>query len=376
MIETNQMYHVPGIVNFAIGQPGYELLPQELMRRAAEHRLSRADTSLLNYGYDKGDGYFRIELAQLLAPSYGSLVDPETIMTTTGASQALDLISVIYAERGDTIFVEEPTYYMAQGIFEQHKLNIVGIPVNDDGLDVDVLERELKRHRPKFLYTIPVYQNPTGSVQPETNRQRIIELSQEHGFLILADEVYQLLHYDEMPPPPYAARLDAGTILSVGSFSKITAPGLRLGWIQPSPDLMIDFMTNGMINSGGSLNHFTSGIMLSAMSQGWQQEYLDHLRAVYGRRTQVMDEMIQAHLGDKVTYQKPGGGFFFWLKMAPHINTNDYLDQAKALNVGFRPGDNCSVKGELHNCMRLSFAFYEEEEIIQGIERLGKVFAD
>ena len=374
MIQTNQMYHEPGVVNFAIGQPAYNLLPREMLRLAAQHRLSRNDTSLLNYGYDKGDGYYRIELARFLEQGYGGPVDPESFMTTGGASQALDLVAVTFTSPGDIIFVEEPTYYMAQGIFEQHGLQCIGIPVTQDGLDIAALEEALTNYRPVLFYTIPVYQNPTGTVQTEAQRQRIIELSLEHDFLIVADEVYQLLSYYDPPPPPYAARRESGNILSVGSFSKITAPGLRLGWVQPSDNLMHHFMSNGMIASGGSLNHFTSGIMLSALTEGLQQAYLEELQRTYRARIELIDERLQRDFAGLFTYKRPDGGYFFWIKMAEGVDTRTFLPQAKALNVGFRPGIQSSVGDGCQNYLRLSFAFYDLPEIAQGMDRLAELF--
>lgn len=371
--QTTQAWCAPGVTDFGIGQPQDAILPLEILRKAADKELSKGDLHPLQYGCEYGDGYLRLALADFLADAYGIPVDPEPIFITNGNSQALDLVCTIFAKPGDTVFVEEPSYFLALDVFRNHHLKIVGIPVDQDGLIVDALEDALKQHQPTFLYTIPAFQNPTGFTLSEARRQRLVELSQQYNFLIVADEVYQLLNYTLTPPKPMAAYIESGTVLSLGTFSKILAPGLRLGWIQASQGLINKLGSTGYVISGGGLNPFTSAIVRTVIEEGWQQEYLQQIRQIMQQRIEVMDAGLRQHFPAHVEYVKPGGGYFFWLRFPEQIDTNHFLAPAEQRKVGFRPGSKFSAQGRLRNYMRLSFSFFASKEITQGIETLAQV---
>ena len=203
-LQTTQLNIPEGMIDFGVGQPSLSLLPLAALRQAAEHRLSQGDSSLLQYGAEQGDGYFRFRLAQFLAQRYDLPVEADHLLVTSGASQALDLICTRFTQPGDTIFVEEPTYFLALLIFRDYRLNIVGIPMDENGLVIEALEEKLTQHRPVFLYTIPAFHNPSAVTLSAERRERLVSLSQEHGFLVVADEVYQMLDYTVKPPPPLA----------------------------------------------------------------------------------------------------------------------------------------------------------------------------
>ena len=257
-------------INFGIGQPDFALLPHALMGRTAAARLAEGDTELLNYGFPQGDGRFRWALASFLFRRYGVQVDHRQLMITAGASQALSLACTLLARPGDTVFVEEPSYFLALRILqEDHRLNAIPIATDADGLPPEAVEDALTRHKPVFLYTVPTFQNPTGRTLPRDRRRKLLALAREHRFRIVADEVYHLLDFGTRPPPPFAAEADSGLVLSLGSFSKILAPGLRLGWVQTSPQLARRFAEMGLADSGGGLNHFTSNLVRVALEEGW-----------------------------------------------------------------------------------------------------------
>ena len=204
-------------------------------------------------------------------------------------------------------------------------------------------------------------------------RKRLAELSREHDFLIAADEVYQLLYYYQPPPAALGTMTGNGNILSLGSFSKIMAPGLRLGWIQTSSELMERLIESGVINSGGSFNHFTSHVMRHAIELGLQDCFLQQLRESYRRRVEVMDECLHQHIGEQASWQRPEGGYFFWLKFDESVDVAGLRPHAAEFNTGFQPGSHFSAGDSLHNYMRLSFAHYTEESIAEGIKRLAKL---
>lgn len=372
-LQSIQINESDRIINLGYGLPSRSLLPLDMMRQAANHRLSQGDTSLLQYGAEQGDGYFRVALADFLSRHYGQTAQMEDLFVTGSISQGLDFVCTIFTKPGDTIFVEEPTYFLALRIFADHHLNIVSIPTDEDGLMIEALEEKLAEQQPVLVYTIPAFHNPTGVTLPASRREKLVELSQTHNFLIVADEVYQLLNYTITPPAPMASYIDSGTVLSLGTFSKIWAPGLRLGWIQAAPSLLKPLIGAGMVDSGGCLNHFTSGVMRSAIEQGLLDQHLAHLRHTYEQRIITLNAAIQQHLPDWITYTQPPGGFFFWLRLPEEMDSQSFISKADQHGVNFKHGIQFSSQQGLRNFIRLSFSFYEAEKLQKGVERLKHV---
>lgn len=371
IIQTTQLNLPAGMIDFSVGQPSPSLLPLDIMREAAAHRL-QDDASLLAYGAEQGDGYFRLALARFLSQGYGQPVEADQLFITASASNALDLICTLFTQAGDTIFVEEPSYFLALRIFADHRLNVVSLPIDEEGLIIEALEEKLSQYKPIFLYTIPVFHNPASVTLPAARRERLARLSQERDFLIVADEVYQLLAYTETPPPLMLSYDKADTILSLGSFSKILAPGARLGWIQAQPARLQRFVTCGLLDSGGGLNPFTSGVIRSAIELGLQQQQLTHLKTVYSRRAATLSRALRQHLPPTITFAEPGGGFFIWLRLPEAVDAAALLPVLNQHNVSFNPGIKFSSQQGLRNYARLSFAYYDNQRLQEGAERLAQ----
>jgi 2-aminoadipate transaminase len=363
-----------GTINLGLGQPSADLLPVDLIRTASNAWLETAQANELNYGDRQGDPRFLESLAGFLSHGYHAETNANDLIVTGGNSQALDLVSAVFAKPGDTVFVEEPSYFLAFQIFRDHHLKIVSIPVDGDGLDIDCLQDELKRHQPAFIYTIPTYHNPGGQSLSAERRGRLVELSQKHNFLIVADEVYQLLSYFDEPPPALGTMIASDTVISLGSFSKLLAPGMRLGWIQTSHPLMQKLRAHGFISSGGSINHFTSHIVRAAIDLGLLATHVGHLRDTYGSRLNAMDAALKQHFSSLAQWSRPKGGYFFWLKFPTDIDTTDMKEKASTLESGLQPGSVFSSEGKLKNYVRLSFAHYNEEKILEGVARLRPLF--
>ncbi|UCD78338.1 MAG: PLP-dependent aminotransferase family protein [Desulfobacterales bacterium] len=375
-IRTVQLDIPPGMIEFGAGQPSPGLLPLALLKDAAAHRLSGRDLGLLAYGAEQGDGYFRLALAKFLSEHYQIEVSFDDLFITAGASQGLDLISTLFSRPGDTIFVEEPTYFLALRIFADHGLNVVSLPMDENGLIVEALEEKLSRHSPVFLYTIPTFHNPSSATLAAERRERLVQLSRRFQLLIVADEVYHMLSYSDAPPKPLASHIDSSHVLSLGSFSKIMAPGLRLGWIQGGTQLLQRFTGCGLLDSGGGLNPFTSGIMRSAIENGRLENQLKKLKAAYSQRKTALVKALRDKLPETVRFVEPGGGFFIWLEFQEGIDTNHLLAAAVEQNVGFLPGVKFSAHNGLKNFARLSFSYYEVPQLEEGAGRLGKVIRE
>ena len=368
-LQVSQFYVPPGFIDLGLGDPQFSLLPVELMRRAAEERLGQNDSEFLQYGAKQGDGNFRQALAEFLSRSYGFPAGPDSLFITSGASMGLHLICTLFTRPGDTIFVEEPTYFFALQIFADHTLKLVPIRTDENGLRIDSLEEELATSRPKFLYIIPTFQNPTGHSLSQERRERLVTLSRQHNFLLVADEVYHLLNYSGQPPKPLAAETEAGNVISLGSFSKILAPGLRLGWIQANPEDIQRFINSGLLNSGGGMNPFTTAIVCRVLETGGLDQNIAKLIATYRDRLTVMDSALRRYLPG-VEYTLPRGGYFFWIHLPNGINATELQRRAEPFKVGFRPGTLFSCQGGLQDYIRLCYVFYEADELEQGILRL------
>jgi 2-aminoadipate transaminase len=359
-----------GFIDLGRGDPQFELLPLDLLRDAAQHRLGQSDNAFLQYGTEQGDGYFRAALADFLSEHYGFPVSYESLFVTSGISSGLDLLCTLFTRPGDTIFVEEPSYFLALRIFADHGLRIVSIPTDDEGLDLTDLTRALKESRPKFLYIIPTFQNPSGHTLSQERREQLVALAGQHDFLILADEVYQLLNYTQTPPKSFGAYIDSEHVISLGSFSKFLAPGLRLGWLQTHPKIMQKIAACGLLDSGGGMNPFTSAIVRDVIESGGLDGNIAKLADVYGRRVKVMTESLRQHLPN-AEFITPHGGYFFWIRLSG-VDAQELQKQAQGQQVGLRPGILFSSQNGLRDYFRLSISFYEESEIEEGVVRLKK----
>src|ERR1700683_3127501 len=258
---------VEEMIDLGIGNAEGSRLPLAEMQKAAAHRLSLSDGSCLQYGPEEGSLSFRTQLASFLTRQYGLDVRATNLLITAGAAHGLDLILGKLARPGDIVFVEDPTCFFALKVFKDRKLRVVPVPTDEDGLNVEALEECLRSQRPRFLYTIPVFQNPTGAVLPAARRSRLVELAKEYDFLIIADEVYQLLGDRRNVPLPLTA-FDDSRVLSLGSFSKILSPGLRLGWIQCASSHLQELKSCGVLQSGGGGSPFTAALVESAIGVG------------------------------------------------------------------------------------------------------------
>jgi len=373
-LPITQINLPPGFIDLGMGNPDLDLLPMELLREAAEAYFLAGDRRTLQYGVEQGNSIFRVALADFLAEGYGQHVNPGLLFVTAGASSALDLICTLYTQPGDVIFVEEPSYFLALRIFEDHKLRVVPIPMDDEGLCIDALEDELAEFQPKFIYTIPTFQNPSGRTLSQARREKLVELAQVHNCLVLADEVYHFLLYTQEPPRPFAAfTQDVEQVISVNSFSKILAPGLRLGWIQAHGEVIKRLVGCGLLDSGGGMNPFTSAVVQRLIESGGLKENIAHLREEYTRRLNAMDAALRKHL-PKAEYTLPEGGFFFWVRL-PGVDAGELRQKAQEFDVGLRQGALFSSQKGNKDYLRLSFCYYGPEAINEGIKRLSDCIA-
>jgi 2-aminoadipate transaminase len=376
-IQFQQVVVPEGVIDLGVGQPNNAILPVDYVRRAAAMQFNDSP-EFLQYGAEWGDGYHRIALSEYLTEAYGTPVAPEQLFSTNGNSQALEMLCTVLTEPGDVVIVEEPTYFLAFQMFRDHGLEIRGVPIDHDGLVVSALIDEVAAirsagKRVAFAYTIPAFQNPTGVTMSAQRRLELVDAARADDVLIVADEVYHLLRFapGEMPPA-MSAFVDEGPILSIGTFSKILAPGMRLGWIHGSVERLATLADSGLILSGGGLNPVTSTLATAMMRAGWQSEYVEWLRATFARRSAAMVAALGEHMPEWVKYDVPEGGYFVWLRLPPGTDGAALRSVAKQHGVDVRHGAQFSPTGALGNHLRLSYAFYDDDDIVEGVARLGR----
>lgn len=382
--STIQTDMPPGFIDLGAGFPASDLLPVEMMQRAAIHRFGTGERDFLQYGIEAGAPALRWELAALLSRHYHSAASPDlslplpidfdSLLISNGVSQALDMICARMTEPGDTIVVEDPTYFLALRIFADHRLRVLSVPVDTDGMQIDALETLLVNEHPRLVYTIPAYQNPAGATLTFERRQRLVELAERHGFVVVADEVYHLLGFTDDSPPPLAAWSETPHVLSLGSFSKILAPGLRLGWVQGHESHLRRLAGSGMLDSGGGLNPYTGAMVQSALECNLVEPWLANLRRIYARRSAALVGAVQASnllSGMNATaFVTPRGGYFQWLHL-PGIDTVLLQEIAASELVGFRAGALFSPQGGQNTWLRLCHVYYDETELVAGVQRLS-----
>jgi len=312
----------------------------------------------LQYGYISGYPLFRQCLARFLAGKYALPVDPELLFVTTGVTGALALIASLFVSRGDVVLCENPSYFLALSIFRDFGLRIVPCPLDDGGLDTEALAAMLAADptlRPKFLYTIPAYQNPTGYNLSEARKKHLCRLAAQYDFTVLADEVYQLLGFTDAPAPsPPLCYYDTaehvgasgapGHVLSIGSFAKILAPGMRLGWLQTSPagaPLLAKIFGCGQLDSSGAVNPVISGIVHAFIEGGHQEAHLAAVRSELTARANKLTTALTASLPPSAHFRAPSGGYFVWIRLPHPVMTGAALLEACVARhrVRFQPGE-------------------------------------
>jgi len=314
-------------------------------------------------------------------------VDPETLFAVPGVTGALSLICSVLTRAGDTVVIGEPSYFLALRIMQDFGLKVVGVPVDKDGLDVDHLEKLLEQGlSPTALYTVPVFHNPTGYTLSHERRVKLVALARKYNFLVLADEVYQLLGFPgaDKPPAPLAYYDQAmthpdspdagdGHVLSIGSFSKILAPALRVGWLQGAKPLLKRLYDCGQLDSSGGMNPVNFGIVQKAIDMGLQEQHLAAVRAELGQRAATLSDALRSAAGDALTFEQPQGGYFLWLQLPAGVDSAAFADYAPTKHqVKFLPGTKFGSGPLMKTFIRLSASWYDGGDLAVGAQRLSE----
>jgi 2-aminoadipate transaminase len=366
----------PDVISLAGGLPDTSTFPAEELA-AVLSRLAADDSArALQYGPTDGIAAIKDAIVEVMAAE-GTDVGTEDILVTTGGQQVIDLVCKTLVDPGDVIVAEAPTYPGAVPAFSAYQADVVQIPIDDHGMRVDELEDTLDRlaaegRRPKFIYTIPTFQNPGGVTMSLPRRKRLVEVARERELLVLEDNPYGLLRYEgEALPTLYS--LDGGDfVIYLGTFSKILSPGVRVGWsVAPGP--VLDKMNMGKQASDLCSSSLSQLFVARYFAEGRWQGYLASLRELYRHRRDVMLEALAEHLPPEATWTRPEGGLFLWATLPDYLDTTDMLARALSRNVAFVPGRAAYLDGRGGSSMRLNFSGVGDDDIREGVRRIGAV---
>jgi 2-aminoadipate transaminase len=369
----------PEVISLAGGLPDTTTFPSEdvaaLMARVAADASARA----LQYGPTEGMDELKTCIVEVMAAE-GMDVAPDELLVTTGGQQVIDLVCKTLIDPGDVIIAEGPTYPGAVPTFSAYQADVVQIEMDADGMRIELLEEMLDRlardgRTPKFVYTVPTFHNPAGVTMSLERRQRLVALATERELFVLEDNPYGLLRYAGDPLPPLYA-LDGGEyVIYLGTFSKILSPGLRLGWTA-APRPVLEKMNVGKQGADLCSSTFGQHFVVEYFARRNWRDLLARLRDLYRRRRDTMFEALAEHLPHETEWTRPEGGMFVWATLPQYIDTSDLLARALREHVAFVPGRAAFLDGRGGSSMRLNFAGISEDDMREGVRRIGKVASE
>jgi len=382
--ELLKLTALPDVISFAGGLPGPDLFPVEEVKEATESVLETKGRVALQYSTTEGYAPLRDMICRHMA-RYGIVVDIDNILITSGSQQALDLIGKILVNPGDKLLVESPTYLGAIQAFTMYGAEYATVPTDDDGMVTDRLEDAL-RCGPKFIYALPNFQNPSGVTMPLERREALIRASDHYGIPIIEDDPYGQLRYEGEHIKPLVV-LDAecldcghngkytGNVIYLSTFSKTLAPGLRMAWVA-APKEVINKLVQAKQGTDLQCSTFDQMVAFEVGHGGFIDRHVQRIRQVYGHRRNVMLAALEKAFPDRslgVKWTRPLGGLFLWATMPDWLDTAELLKEAVNEKVAFVPGFAFYPCGGGHNTVRLNFSNARDEQIEEGIARLGRV---
>ncbi|MBB1077203.1 PLP-dependent aminotransferase family protein [Rhodoferax sp. 4810] len=375
--ELFKLLGKPGIISFAGGFPDPALFDAEGIAQASAAVLANNPGPVLQYGATEGYGPLREGISTFMAGK-GSTVAPDGLIVTTGSQQALDLIGKCLISPGDKIIVEAPTFLATIQCFRLYGAHIIGAPIDADGVDVDKLEALINEHHPKLVYLIPTFGNPSGATLSLERRKRILEIAVRTQTLVVEDDPYGELYFDQAPPPSLLALSNdvpgsRAVLAHCGSFSKILSPGLRVGWLIAPPELLAKAVMCKQFSDAHTSN-LTQAICAHYLTMNRLNATLAVVRQTYAERARVMAQCLRRDLGDAIDFNAPQGGMFFWARLTGAngqcANAADFAKRAIEQLVAFVPGAPFYAHDPDPATLRLSFATADVAKIEEGIGRL------
>ncbi len=377
--ELFKLLGKPGIVSFAGGFPDPAMFDVEGIREASAKALANEAGAALQYGATEGYGPLREELAKFIA-NKGVAVAPEGLIVTTGSQQALDLLGKTMISPGDKVIVEGPTFLATIQCFRLYGAELISAPIDANGVDTDELEKLIAQHKPKFVYLIPTFGNPSGALLSLERRKKVLAMAVKYQTLMVEDDPYGDLYFNAVPPPSLLA-LSASVpgsrelMAYCGSLSKVLSPGLRIGWMIAPAELLTNAVMCKQF-SDANTSTFAQATASQYLKAGRMPATLANVRKVYAERAAAMGQALKRELGDAIEFTQPQGGLFFWARLTgangKMSDANAFAKKAIEQLVAFVPGAPFYASNPDASTLRLSFATADVAKIEEGVARLGK----
>ncbi|MFC4402111.1 PLP-dependent aminotransferase family protein [Gracilibacillus xinjiangensis] len=359
------------VISFAGGLPEEELFPISAVDQAF-HKAITTNNKALQYGETEGVAALRLALAERMKKK-GLTRDPKDILVTSGSQQAIDLFSRVMFNKGDIILTENPTYLAAIQVFESYETKVVAVESDDNGMVLADLEEKIIKLKPKCIYVVPTYSNPTGKVWSLERRLKLLELANRYHVVIFEDDPYGELQFDQQAAPPSIASLDENDlVLYTSTFSKTVVPAMRIGWIV-GPHQIIRIMAQAKQATDLHTNSVSQHALVHLLNDFDIDKHIQTIRDTYFERMLVMKELLDTVKLEGLEYMEPKGGMFFWVTLPKSINTTELLDIAVKEGVAYVPGAPFYVSNPELNTMRLNFTNSSPNLIREGMEKLAKV---
>jgi 2-aminoadipate transaminase len=361
----------PDIISFAGGLPAPELFPVAEVRSAADRVLTEFGSRALQYSQSEGAPQLREWIAGEMGRRGIKAVGAD-VLVTNGSQQVLDLAGKLFLNPGDVVLTENPTYLAAIQAFQTFEVKFVPVPTDGDGLIPEALPELIRQHRPKFLYTIPNFQNPTGITLSAARRERLARLAAEHNLVVLEDDPYGKLRYRGTEVPPVKHWDEAGQVIYSSTFSKTIAPGLRIGWVVAPPEVFNRLL---ILKQASDLHtsSFDQLVAYTYLTENDPVAHVEKIRRAYGERFEVLDSALRAAMPASFTWTKPEGGMFLWITGPAQLDALELLKRAIEQKVAFVPGRDFFPADGGRNFLRLNYSNSTPERIREGVKRLAEL---
>jgi len=378
--ELLKITQIPGMISFAGGLPNPLAFPVDIINECIEKIFHKDINSPLQYGTTEGLTQLRGVLAERMKKNNHINCELHDVLITSGAQQALSLVALCFLDPGDTYLTTAPAYLGAIQAFHAFEANCETIPMNDEGIDTDSLRRNLKRLNrtgvnPKFIYTVPTFQNPSGETMSFNHRKELLDIASECDFLIIEDDPYSELIFEGERIPPIKSLDTKGRVIYISTFSKILAPGFRLGWTIASKEILdkliltkqaMDLCTNG----------FSQYIAYEYINGGYLDKHVEQIKKLYKRKRDIMLKALKEYFPSNIKWTVPKGGMFIWITLPKSIDTRLMFQKAIIKKVAYVIGEAFYPEGGNYNSMRLNFSYSGDDQIREGIKRLAEVIKE
>ena len=361
----------PGVISFAGGLPNPDYFPIQALKESAETVLRSDGKNVLQYGPSQGYQPLREWIAKYYSSKKGLEVNPGQVLITSGSQQGLDLLGKILLDPGDRVLMEAPGYLGAIQGFSAYSANFDQVTMQQDGPDTNILSQQLAASRYKFFYTVPTFQNPTGISYSEEKRKTVSDLIAQHPMLLIEDDPYSEIYFRDKPFTPLKKYLGDQSVL-LGSFSKMIAPGMRLGWMV-APDPLFKKLLLAKQGADLHANQFTQRVIAYYLEHYDTEKHWNTIRREYEKQCNSMLTALKKFMPDTVSWTTPEGGMFIWLKLPSYINSFELFNKSIVEKVAFVPCEVFYTSSKATNYMRLNYSNARPEKIFKGIRILSKI---